>query len=369
VVLRRADYRRLALRLADDVATLESEDAVLDAACQALAPVLWAQRVTWSTHDAETPVPSQVAVQTREGRQDATVHVPTAAAPSYVIDVARLAGGRLLLSDDLRMLEDVAHAVAHRIDAIRFTRERVARTVREQEILQLATEAELKALRAQLNPHFLFNTLTTIGYLMREAPDRALDTLYRLTGLLRAVLKRSDGEFATLAQELEIVRSYLAIERARFEERLTTTIDVPRELEGQRIPPLVLQPLVENAVKHGIAPHASGGHVIVCARVEPGEHGDVLCLSVVDTGVGAMPGEIARRRAHGIGLTNIERRLDRYYGPAASLAVRSAPGVGTTVEVRLPAEAAGGAEGAAGGAGAAGARGARPVAVASRSGG
>jgi two-component system LytT family sensor kinase len=314
---------------------------VLDGACRTLAPVLWAQRAEWSQADSASPHLPHVAVEAHEGRQEASVPVPTAAAPSYVLEVSRLAGGRLLLSDDLRMLEAVAHVVAHRIDAIRFTRERVARTVREQEILQLATEAELKALRAQLNPHFLFNTLTTIGHLMREAPDRALETLYRLTALLRAVLKRSEGDFVLLAQELEIVRSYLAIERTRFEERLTTTIDVPEELTGLRVPPLVLQPLVENAIKHGISPRASGGHVLVRARIETGgADGDVLCLSVADTGVGATAADIAWARAHGIGLTNLERRLDRYYGAAATLTVRSAPDVGTTAEVRLPAASA-----------------------------
>ena len=93
---------------------------------------------------------------------------------------------------------------------------------------QLATEAELRALRAQLNPHFLFNALNTLGHLMQAAPDRALTTLYQLTGLLRAVLRRTNGQFVALREELEIVESYLAIEHERFQERLTISIDVPR---------------------------------------------------------------------------------------------------------------------------------------------
>ena len=95
---------------------------------------------------------------------------------------------------------------------------------------RLATEAELRALRAQLNPHFLFNALNTLGHLMQAAPDRALATLYQLTGLLRAVLRRTNGQFVALREELEIVESYLAIEHERFQERLIVSIDVPDDV-------------------------------------------------------------------------------------------------------------------------------------------
>ena len=155
------------------------------------------------------------------------------------------------------MLEALAVVVARRIDAIRLMHERYERELREQEIAKLATEAELRALRAQINPHFLFNALTTIGYLIQTAPPRALKTLMRLTALLRSVL-RSEGEFTTLGRELEIVESYLEIERARFEERLRVRIDVPGALRSLRVPPLLLQPLVENAVKHGDRAAACG---------------------------------------------------------------------------------------------------------------
>src|SRR4029453_13975706 len=128
-----------------------------------------------------------------------------------------------------------------RIDAIRLAHERYDREIREQEIGRLATGAELRAWRAQINPHFLFNALTTIGYLIQSAPPRALDTLLRLTTLLRSVL-RSDGEFTTLGRERELIDCYLQIERERFEERLRTQIDIPAELENAVIPTLIVQP-------------------------------------------------------------------------------------------------------------------------------
>src|SRR5581483_11529114 len=133
-------------------------------------------------------------------------------------------------------------------------------------------------------PHFLFNALTTIGYLIQTAPDRALNTLLRLTALLRGVL-RSEGEFTTLGRELDIVESYLEIERARFEQRLSVRIDVPTDLRALRIPPLLLQPIVENAVKHGIAPLTEGGEVSVIARLDAanGQHPSLLC-TITDSG-------------------------------------------------------------------------------------
>ena len=144
------------------------------------------------------------------GRKSALVFVPTAEPPYYQFNTGKLAGGRRLLSDDIAMLCSVAVSVARRIDALRVTHERCEQNLREQEINKLATEAQLRALRAQVNPHFLFNALTTIGYLVKTAPDRALETLMKLTTLLRAVL-RTEGEFVTLGEELKLIASYLDI--------------------------------------------------------------------------------------------------------------------------------------------------------------
>jgi signal transduction histidine kinase len=336
LVLRRVDYRHLRAELSSLIATLETQESVLDGTAQLLTPALDAERITWTVTQPNEAPAAPLVLRTRDGRQSAIVRIATADAPCFELEIGPLTGGRRLLSDDLAMLESSALLVARRIDTVRVTQERIERSLRENEILQLATESELRALRAQLNPHFLFNTLTTIGYLMQAAPGRALETLYSLTGLLRAVLRRSDGEFTTLGEELEIVEAYVAIETVRFEERLRVTIDVPDDLRAQRIPPLVLQPLVENAIKHGITPRKSGGALIVSARSLTNGGQGTLHLSVVDTGVGTPPEQLRRRRLSGIGLSNIERRLERYYGGNATLEVRSAVDLGTTVDIRLP---------------------------------
>jgi LytS/YehU family sensor histidine kinase len=251
-----------------------------------------------------------------------------------------LGGGRRVLSDDVALLESVALSAARRIDALRWINERCERDLREALVAKLATEAELRALQAQLNPHFLFNALNTLGYLMRAAPDRARNTLLDLTKLLRAVLKRSSGDVATLGQEIDLVESYLAIERARFEDRLRVHVDVPVSLRGMTLPPLLVQPLVENAIKHGIAPAPEGGEIVVRAwtedsNVDASDEG-FIAIEVSDTGVGATETAVATGRGRGVGLSNVQRRLVAHYGMQASLSISSRVGKGTRVTLRLP---------------------------------
>jgi signal transduction histidine kinase len=336
VVLRRPNYRALRASVSGAVQTIDDVPGVLSAVSNLIAPSLGSPRVTWTALDglrAHEPT----AVLVTSGKDAGTqVVVPTAENPRFVILIAPLAGGRRLLSDDVATLEAIVTIAARRIDAIRVTQERHEREIREREMGRLATEAELRALRAQINPHFLFNALTTIGYLIQTAPPRALQTLLRLTSLLRGVL-RSEGEFTTLGRELEVIESYLDIERERFEQRLRVSIDVPARLRSVRLPPLVLQPLVENAVKHGVAAKASGGDVIIQARVDPWQPGSrQLTVTIRDTGAGVSEEQLRQGRKEGVGLRNVERRLQGQYGSAASLSIDSAPGRGTTVEVRLP---------------------------------
>ncbi|HEY7861443.1 MAG TPA: histidine kinase [Gemmatimonadaceae bacterium] len=330
IVLRRADYEVVRADIASVIAGRSSAPDILDAMCARIAPAMSARVVVWSELAQSAGVAMARVVATNRG-SEASVYVPTADVPAYQLTVSDLSGGRRLLSDDLALLETLGLLAARRIDAVRVDEERYRRDLREREVVQLAAEAELSALRAQLNPHFLFNTLTTIGQLIQEAPPRALETLYRLTGLLRAVLKRSDGTFVTLAEEMEIVRTYLAIEGARFEERLMVRIEIDDTLASLPVPPLVLQPLVENAVKHGIAPLREGGRVVVRAAIE----GEMLLLSVTDSGTFVPERELARRRGTGIGLSNLERRLERYYGADATIEMRSSAERGMEVCVRI----------------------------------
>jgi two-component system LytT family sensor kinase len=352
VVLARPDYRSLRATVARAAQDSDDVGALLSSVCELLTPALSAAFVTW--REWTSPVSDETLGVTVITGADALavveslsgdplpgppatcVTVPTTDQPRLLLVVGQLSAGRRLLSDDLATLDAIAVVVGRRIDAIRITNERYSREIREQEIGKLATEAELRALRAQINPHFLFNALTTIGYLIQTAPPRALDTLLRLTALLRGVL-RSEGEFTTLGRELEVVEAYLEIERARFEHRLRVTVDVPTRLRSVRLPPLLLQPLVENAVKHGIAQQQSGGDVVIRARVNRTREAQrQLTLTVRDTGAGTTAQALERGRAAGVGLRNVERRLECQYGADGSISIQTAPGEGTTVQIRLP---------------------------------
>ena len=219
-------------------------------------------------------------------------------------------------------------ARARRIDQIRSVDERVKRETQVQEIGKLASEAQLTALRAQINPHFLFNSLTTIGYLINEDQAKANDTLLKLTRLLRSVLSNS-GEFCSLGDELTLIESYLDIEKARFEERLQIEIDVADDLRNVRIPALILQPLVENAVKHGISENRNGGKVRISAK----RASDHLILTVMDSGSGS--DFSVSPETYGFGLRNIEQRLANYYGSDGGLNLESSVEDGTTVTLTL----------------------------------
>jgi hypothetical protein len=318
VVLTRADYGSLVSQLGEDQQRSESAEAVLDRVCEVVGPALTASTITWEerTLGAAAEVTSfQIAIWTAE-------------APHYVLLIGQLAGGRRLLSDDLAMLERVAVMVARRIDALRLTGERYERMLQEREMRTLATEAELRALRAQINPHFLFNALTTIGYLIQQTPARALKTLLDLTTLLRSVL-RSEGQFTTLGRERELIECYLKIERERFEERLSFTLEIPGELAHVPVPSLIVQPLVENAVKHGVAGTRDGGTITVTASLD-------RTLRIIVRNTGAPLGTQGTSGA-GVGLENVKRRLHHYYGREASLEVTRDGSGATVAELHLPA--------------------------------
>ncbi|MEP6904399.1 MAG: histidine kinase [Actinomycetota bacterium] len=184
--------------------------------------------------------------------------------------------------------------------------------------------------QAQINPNFLFNALTIICYLIDTAPKRALETLRQLTELLRGGL-RSGSEFQTLGDELKLIRAYLEIERVRFEERLIIEIDVPENLLSFHVPSLILQPLVENAIKHGVSLKKEGGIIKIAAQCDAHS----LILQIVDTGIGVNREELSKRRISRIGLNNIEQRLRLYFNNAANLTIDSRVGYGTTAEIRI----------------------------------
>ena len=207
---------------------------------------------------------------------------------------------------------------------------------RERELTELAATAQLAALRAQINPHFLFNSLNSIAQLIHADPEKAEACVERLGDIFRYILHRAEQEFVPLQEELRITTAYLDIERARFDERLRveTRID-PLSLD-QLIPNLILQPLVENAVKHGLSRKLGGGTVSIDAAID----GELLTLTVGDDGLGMPERVLDEVYDRGVGLRNLRERLERLYGPDHLPQIESVPGRGTVVRLRLPVQEA-----------------------------
>ncbi|MGK5507178.1 LytS/YhcK type 5TM receptor domain-containing protein [Brevibacillus formosus] len=205
---------------------------------------------------------------------------------------------------------------------------------------RLLADAEIKALHAQINPHFLFNALNTIVSFIRFRPEQARELLIHLGEYFRRNLHDSGG-YVSLARELEHIEAYLAIERARFGDKLHVEYDIEDGVERFTVPGLILQPLVENAVKHGLLPKREGGTVVIRARRKEKQ---IVELTVADNGVGmdvdpfepALDEKSAGRQLSGIGLANVKSRLQSIYGEPYGIVIESKSGSGTTCTIQLP---------------------------------
>jgi two-component system, LytTR family, sensor kinase len=212
--------------------------------------------------------------------------------------------------------------------SIHFYRAAMERQTRAAQLESQLSQAELENLKSQLHPHFLFNSLHTIGILMQENVDAASHLLVCLGDLLRMALDRRENEI-TLQSELEFVGKYLEIEQTRFHDRLKVHIDVPHDLLAVYVPSLALQPLVENAFKHGISVDSAAGRLEIAAERQNGR----VSLRVRDDGPGPPPGS---RLRFGVGLTNVQSRLKQLYGDESSLELTAVNGRGCEAIITIP---------------------------------
>ncbi|MBI3349258.1 MAG: sensor histidine kinase [Burkholderiales bacterium] len=204
----------------------------------------------------------------------------------------------------------------------------------KQERLQArVTEAQLRLLQGQIEPHFLFNTLANVQSLIDFDPGLAKLMLERFTDYLRASLGQLRGDSTTLAQEFAMLEAYLSLMQLRMGERLRVRLDLPAELGGFELPPLLVQPLVENAIHHGLEPKIAGGEVVVSARRKAG----MLYIAVEDDGQGMNAPR--RRGGNGVALDNIRARLTARWGVGATLALLPREGGGTRACIHIPSSA------------------------------
>ena len=225
----------------------------------------------------------------------------------------------------IRATEEVARFVSGQLDLAELDRSRTR-----------MAQAEVRALRAQISPHFIYNSLTAIASFVRTDPDRARELLLEFADFTRYSFRRH-GEFTTLAEELRSIEQYLLLEKARFGDRLDVTIRVAPEVMPVTVPFLCVQPLVENAVRHGLEGRAGTGHVSITAE----DVGAECVISVEDDGVGIEPDKVRRTlsgRPGGdhVGLANVDERMRTAFGDRYGVVVETAPGAGTKVVLRVP---------------------------------
>jgi signal transduction histidine kinase len=250
---------------------------------------------------------------------------PTLPPEPYGVELRRFIGGHMLVG---------VAAYASIVAVITAIDERAARRRRELDAARLEADlaqAQLRALQMQLQPHFLFNTLHAIAMLTDTDPAVAESMAVKLAELLRATLRLRDVPEVPLRTELELLRAYLDVEEARFGDRLAVTFAVPADLLDAPVPSFLLQPIVENAVRHGVAPRVEGGHIAIGAAREPG----ALVLTVEDDGPGFGEDPFA---AQGMGLAATRERLALRYGAAGSIRHESpsAGARGARVAIRIP---------------------------------
>lgn len=243
------------------------------------------------------------------------------------------AGSRPFLSEDQRLFASLGEALGFALENLRLRERKLEQERREQELLLHASRAELKALRAQINPHFLFNALNSIAALIGEAPARAEETVERLAEVFRYTLRRSDHEWVRLDEELAFVRCYLDLETTRFGRRLGVSVVAESGVGEAIVPAMIIQTLVENAVKHGIASVAGRGLVEVRAE----RAGARLRLQVRDNGPGFVGGTAAALATAGLGLRSVQDRMRGHFGEDAALVLERDEASGTTMAgVELP---------------------------------
>lgn len=217
------------------------------------------------------------------------------------------------------------------VHAIRYYAEFRDKAITASQLESQLARAQLHALRAQLHPHFLFNTLNSIAVLMRRDVESAEAMLHRLSDLLRITLDHATALHVSLQEELDFLERYLEIEQVRFQDRLTVAFDVDPAVLGASVPYMLLQPLVENALRHGIARRTTPGRLEI--RAHP--RGERLCLQVRDDGPGLVD-DAAGGSRDGIGLHNTQSRLQKLYGAQHDFVLRNLAGGGLEVDVKIP---------------------------------
>ncbi|MBI3524169.1 MAG: histidine kinase [Betaproteobacteria bacterium] len=258
--------------------------------------------------------------QSKKSKKSVKVHIGGSSKKDYVLPLAQITFFLIVILLAMRITTRSRQRAEKRVMSAEASAE--MESLRRQ-----VTEAQLQTLQAQVEPHFLFNTLAAVEHLTETDPPRASVMLQHLIAFLRGSLPDMREKNTTLGREVDLCRSYLAIMQIRMEDRLAVSINVPEALRGLSFPPMMLQSLVENSIKHGLEPKPAGGAIALSAHLQEGR----LRVTVADTGLG-----IAENAPQGIGLTNIRDRLKRLYSNTAALVLAPNAPTGAHITIEIP---------------------------------
>jgi two-component system LytT family sensor kinase len=358
-IFRAPDYRTLLRELSEKLARLRSETEIADAVeATARQPLeLRAAQLVALENLSRTSLPKSSwmdAVNDGElveldcqnpshaghTQDDVELLVPVRSEGrvTHMLAIAPGPARRGLVTHEVNYLRSVAAQFGHRLDALHMEERLAVVQSREAVLQQQVTEAELRALRAQVNPHFLFNSLNSIANLVVTNPGQAETMTLRLARVFRHVLANSARPLISLHEEMEFLETYLQIEEARFGSRLQVKIAVDPAVAMEQIPSLILQPIVENALKHGLGPKPGPGHLWITAEAD----GNQVRLRVEDDGVGPAIGVLklngSNGRSNGVGLENVAQRLHALYQDQGRMTIEVRQAGGTRVTILLPRE-------------------------------
>jgi two-component system, LytTR family, sensor kinase len=251
----------------------------------------------------------------------------------FCLEISPGPGRHTLFNAEIDFLREVCLAIGRRLEATDREKENIERARREAQLVKQLVEAELRALRAQINPHFLFNSLNSVAALIAAEPQAAEEMIIRLAKIFRHVLTYHDRPFSSINEEISFLETYLEIEKVRFGDRLQVNFDIQESVAHLSVPTLILQPLVENSIKHGLGPKVGENQLIIRARQQT----DYLELTVEDNGVGAnVEKRLSQQSSTGLGLRNVEERLQTVYRGGARFSFESQPRIGSRAQILIP---------------------------------
>jgi two-component system LytT family sensor kinase len=330
-VFGKIDYRQVLRDFQKSVGLLFEESEILRATEQFLTQSLRLENVRIVSAGAALSNNVAEGQSSDYTDKDLTVPIRQGDRITHFILITTDVEERILVSTEVAFVREAVRYVESRLEEIGREKERLERASREARLIHQVVEAELRALRAQVNPHFLFNSLNTIAALVVPEPAKAEEMTLRLAKIFRHVLIHADQPFSSIEEEISFLRTYLEIEKVRFGERLKIEFDVNESVAQLSVPTLILQPLVENALKHGLA--AKLGQSELTIRADRKEN--LLLLSVEDNGVG-MKGKSNPGQSVGVGLRNVKDRLQTVYGNLATFSFESRPQTGSRALVEIP---------------------------------